>query len=249
MQILIDIGNTRLKWLRAQAGMLSAVSALDYRDDNFLPILRRQWQSLPPPLRIGMACVGPGTVRDGVVALAKELWPAADCRIAGAQAAAYGVYNGYAQPEKLGVDRWLALVAAHRHYPGACLIVDCGTAITLDWLLAGRHQGGMICPGLRLMKKSLAAETVALTYQTGVTAAGLADHTAAAIDAGVLNAAVGLIANVYHGLTQPSRLLLTGGDAGLLSAHLPLPHTVDASLVFKGLDIALSAAQPGVSSA
>ncbi|MDD4914842.1 MAG: type III pantothenate kinase [Methylococcales bacterium] len=243
MNILIDIGNSRLKWAMQQDGVLHPQAALAYRQTDAIGALQQVWQNLTPdaPQKIGVSSVADPAVRREVIALAAALWPAAQCRVPTATASGFGVRNAYRQPEKLGVDRWLALLAAHRHYPGACCIVDCGTAITLDMLAAdGRHQGGLICPGLQIMKKSLSAGTAALAYDSQARTPALASDTAAAIDSGVRYAAIGMMETVLAGQQPPCRLILTGGDAPGLSPYLRQPHVVDAELVFKGLDIILT---------
>src|SRR5690606_16101045 len=74
-----------------------------------------------------------------------------------------GVQNGYVVPEKLGVDRWLALLAAYTTAAGPCCVVDCGTTITVDFVdRTGRHRGGYIVPGLHLMRDALSMRSKAL---------------------------------------------------------------------------------------
>ena len=169
-----------------------------------------------------------------------QLWPDVAMVLPVATACGFGVKNAYPQPEKLGVDRWLNLLAAHRYYPGQSCIVDCGTAITLDVLAAdGQHQGGLICPGLQLMKKALTANTAALAFSDQPQPLGLADNTAAAIDSGSRYAALGMIETVLGRQAPPCQLILCGGDAPALSTQIAYPHVVDSDLIFKGLAIIL----------
>ena len=238
MKLLIDIGNSRLKWAIEQYGIISSSASVDYRQSDYLPALQADWQRLPAPAKVLVASVAADMVSTAVLQLAVQLWSTIPISLAATSAAACGVTNAYAQPEKLGVDRWLAMLAAHHHYPGPCCIADCGTAITIDIInAAGQHLGGLISPGLLLMKKSLAANTAALPFSSGAQQLLLADSTAAAIDSGVLFAAVGAIEAVYARLDLPGQLLLTGGDAAAIAAQLQLPVLVDDQLVFKGLSL------------
>jgi type III pantothenate kinase len=152
------------------------------------------------------------------------------------QAQAFGVVNAYQQPERLGVDRWLSLVAVWQQYQVSACIVDCGTAITVDLLDAhGRHQGGLISPGLMLMKESLGQGTAALSVSDASHVFGLADSTEAAIYSGTLMAAIGLIEHVLAKHPSGIRLILTGGDAELIAGQLDAVSTVDPDLVLRGL--------------
>jgi len=238
MKLLLDIGNSRLKWGVEQAGVFLFKAAVDYRQAGFFEQLQCDWQALETPTVLLLASVAQPAVKASVIELAGRLWPVLEIRIAVASAFAGGVRNAYAQPERLGVDRWLALLAVHRFYPGHSCIVDCGTAITLDVIAAdGRHLGGLICPGLQAMKKTLAVNTAALGFNAEQQPLGLADNTLAAIDSGTLFAAVGMIETVRRQLDQPCQLLLCGGDAPVIAGCLQQPFIVDGELVFKGLSI------------
>jgi type III pantothenate kinase len=238
MKLLLDMGNSRLKWAVYEQGQMLVGSSLPNPQIS-QSALFALWQDLPAPSQIAVACVGKPRVLAEVQTATTALWPASPVMLAASQVQAFGVSNAYPQAEKLGVDRWLALLAAHRHYPGACTIVDCGTAITVDFLAAdGLHQGGWICPGLALMKSALAQGTEQLPFADGDYQLQAANNTEMAIANGVLAATVGLISQAAcrPNLTQ---LLLTGGDAEVIAAHLPLAYQLDANLVFKGLAITL----------
>jgi type III pantothenate kinase len=193
-----------------------------------------------PPERLAIACVGSTPLLELVLAVAVELWPTIDIFPVKSQAHAFGVYNAYQQPEKLGVDRWLALVAVHNHYPVPACIVDCGTAITVDLIDAdGKHQGGLISPGLTLMKKSLAEGTEALEFNEANHVFGPANFTEAAIYSGTLSAAAGLIEHVLTMQSNATQLILTGGDAEIIATQLGVKAIIDNDLVLRGLAIIL----------
>ena len=238
MNLLIDSGNTRLKWAILQDGKLAPSHALVNQQLTRQQLIAA-WQGLTPK-RLAIACVSATPLLELVRSVAVELWSSIEIIPIQSQAQAFGVHNAYRQPEKLGVDRWLALVAVHNIYQQAACIVDCGTAITVDLIDAdGQHQGGLISPGLTLMKKSLAAGTEALLFDETDYIAGPADFTAAAIDSGTLAAAVGLIEHVTAKQTTPTLLILTGGDAERIAAQLVSLPIVDIDLVLRGLAVVI----------
>jgi len=237
VNLLVDIGNSRLKWATSGPGGLASGSALanaTLTEENLTEV----WQGMPPPERLAIACVSARRLAGVTRRVAGSLWPGITIIEAKSEAEAFGVRNAYREPEKLGVDRWLALLAARRHYALPACIVDCGTAITVDLLDAhGLHLGGMICPGLELMKTSLSAGTEALGYEASAFAVGPANHTGAAIYSGVLSAAAGLIEHVFSAQPEPCQLLLTGGDAQLIAGQLGCACRTDADLVLRGLSL------------
>lgn len=238
MNLLVDIGNSRLKWATFGDGEIGDMAALDYRQSGFIRQLAGAWQALPAPDSLAIAAVSAKSVSASVTNLAETLWPGVKIVLPQASAQAFGVSNAYQQPEKLGIDRWLALIGAYHAYSGKLCVVDCGTAITIDVLQAdGRHLGGLIAPGLNLMQKALVAETADLTFSAQNQQLVLANETHAAIANGVLMAAAGLIENAVRELAPRSRLILTGGDAELLAEFLSLAPALDRALVLKGLAV------------
>ena len=239
MNLLIDSGNTRLKWAVLQNGELMSRHVLVNQQLTRHELIVA-WKGLTPE-RLAIACVSNAPLLELVRAVALELWPGIDMIQVHSQAHAFGVHNAYRQPEKLGVDRWLALVAVQHFYRQAACIVDCGTAITVDLIDAdGNHQGGLICPGLTLMKKSLAAGTEALPFDETNYGAGPANFTVAAIYSGTLAAAVGLIEHVLSRQANPMLVIVTGGDAELIAVQLANRPIVDADLVLRGLAVVLA---------
>ena len=238
MKLLVDLGNTRLKWATETQSQISSVTAMDYRQPGFLQNINQLWQALPPPDVVGIAAVGNRLLQQDLLQLSRQLWPQAKQVLPKSTQAAFGVKNAYAQPEKLGIDRWLALIAAHHIYPGFTCVVDCGTAITIDVLtFDGVHRGGVIVPGLRLMQQVLATNTADLEFNQQAHQIALAQHTDAGIANGVLAAAVGSIETICQKLDGEFQLLMTGGDADVIASALSIPSTIDAELVLKGLSV------------
>jgi type III pantothenate kinase len=150
-----------------------------------------------------------------------------------------GVVNGYADPSQLGVDRWVAMVAAHRLLEGHKLVVNAGTALTIDALTGeGRFLGGLIVPGPTLMRRALDHGTAGLRLTEGRFAA-LPASTPDAITSGAIQACVGAIERLAgemaaHG-TPPGRIILSGGAAGEIAGAIAAPLTIVETLVLDGL--------------
>jgi type III pantothenate kinase len=239
MNLLIDMGNTRLKWAIGKGVDLSPGCPLANTGIS-QNTLRQLWQATAPPDQIAISCVSSSQLFDLVCSVINELWPGVSIFQAKSVITAFGVINAYQQPEKLGVDRWLGLIASyHRHQKGFCL-VGCGTAITLDVVDdSGKHLGGQICPGLRLMKESLAKGTENLGLNETIYPLGLATNTDSAIHSGTLSAACGLIERMFAKQQNALQFVLTGGDAEIIAQHLSIPVILDLNLTLRGLALTL----------
>ena len=160
-----------------------------------------------------------------------------------------GVTCCYNDPKRLGVDRWLAMVAAWQCAPGAVAVVDAGTAITVDLVDGeGQHQGGYIVPGIGLMRRSLAGETRDLPLPQPVARPDdgfppPGKSTDAAIAGGTLAMPIGLVDAVLARFAASAQADITtflcGGDAHLLHGRLSSPTRIAPNLVLDGLAIAL----------
>jgi type III pantothenate kinase len=222
MRILcIDSGNTRIKW-----GLREGDAWVE------------QGVGLPDGIvadRIVACNVGGVSPRLTIEALAQRLNVPLDWLRA--QAEQCGVTNGYDHPDQLGADRWAALIGARSLHGGDCLVVMCGTATTIDLLRAdGRFEGGLILPGLDLMREALAGGTADLPAAAG----GFVDqprNTFDAIASGAVQATAGAIERMFRQLDQARDplCLLSGGAAGGVSPRLTFPYRVVGNLVLEGL--------------
>lgn len=155
-----------------------------------------------------------------------------------------GVRNAYKEPEKLGIDRWLGLLAAYHEF-GACFVVDCGSAITIDLVKAdGGHLGGYIAPGIRLMKESLKLGTKNVAIDPDDSHRGLMNFgrsTQEAVSHGIYLAALGQITLAYrqaYNLTEHLLpVILTGGDAQLIAGGLEIDSYCWPDMVYAGLEL------------
>ncbi len=238
MIILIDIGNSRLKWGIEDKGVIQFQDAFDYRQSDFLQRIAESWKTLDKPEKVAISSVSSKHLLETLQTMIFGIWSGIEIDIPVAKRLSFGVSSAYSQSEKLGVDRWLNLLALHHYYPGDACIIDCGTAITMDFLNAhGQHLGGLISPGLKLMKKSLLQETAELPFNENDFDPGLADCTEAAIYSGTLFSAAGLIEYVVNQQHLEQQLILTGGDAEIISEQLRYKTIIDADMVLKGLAI------------
>lgn len=237
MNLLLDIGNTRLKWGVDYAGELKKTAVVEYKKTDFLHSIQQSWTTLDSPQVLAISAVSTAPVQQ-IVGLASQLWPDIKILMAQSSASGFSVTNAYQQAEQLGVDRWLGLIAVHHYYPNVCCVVDCGTALTIDCINSdGQHLGGLISPGLMLMRQSLAQGTAHLPFSEKRSLVGLASDTESAIYSGSLYAAVGLIEKVINKLCPCQTPLITGGDATLLVNYLDFKVLLEPDLVLKGLSL------------
>jgi type III pantothenate kinase len=253
MQILIDIGNTRIKWAEVEDGRLSNVGNAVHRDAR-----ERALASFAAalPKRVTRAIVanvaGDAIGRELTELLRVHSRIAPDFVVVRAEQ--FGVRCAYADPSRLGVDRWIAVLAAHHLAPGAACVIDAGTAVTFDAVDArGQHLGGLILPGTRLLASTLDRNTDAIgaTQAPGARPTGIAllgKSTDAAVGNGAMLALTGAveraIAAVEGSLAERPKVYLTGGDADALHGWLESDVDLRRDLVLEGLAL-FSGAPPG----
>lgn len=239
MKLLLDLGNTRLKWaLQAESADWFAHGALGWEED-IDGKLAEAWMGLPRPARMVAASVVDATREGRIAELMQQVFGGAPhwLRTPGS---ACGVRNAYAEPQRLGVDRFLAMVAARAAYRTPCVLVSAGTALALDALrVDGQHLGGLIAPGVRLMQQSLLDSTVLVRPQRSGDILELADNTADAVTSGCWQAAAALIERFHRHMLprlggMPT-LILDGGDAPQLASMLSLPANLVRDGVLRGL--------------
>jgi type III pantothenate kinase len=247
MELLVDLGNRRLKWCWLRDGALSPIERLQHGPEACSPELGLRWAAARRPQRVLLSSVAGPVIEAGVVELVHTLWGLVPVRLV-ASASAMGVHNAYPEPTRLGSDRWAALLGAWARGLAPCVIVDAGTAVTVDVLdVSGQHLGGAIFSGLGLSRSALGGGTHQLPLVDGDTDVLLGRSTDESIRLGTREALIGavdrLVARV-KGTGTHFRLVLSGGDAGVLfnalQAHAPV---LCDDLVFAGL-AALSAAIP-----
>jgi len=242
MRLLVDVGNSAVKWALESADGIVDDDRLVHRGRDIDGQLSLAWGSLQRPAEVCVVNVAGEAMASALTAWTRQHWSLIP-RFFSTGDTACGVTNAYSVPEKLGVDRWAALIGAHQQCSGAVCVVDCGTAITLDLLAAnGQHQGGLILPGITMLKQVLLADTAEVKSSAEPPLASLlASSTGAAVHSGAVYMVVAAIDRLVHDLTakqgQDLEVLITGGDAGAILTLLAQPAHHDPELVLKGLAI------------
>ena len=239
-RLLVDAGNTRVKWAVVDAGRWIAQGSGDYTD----------WSSLQRVLAPGMPCFVASVAGDAQEQRLAAVLKATGCEAnwLAASAECAGVTNAYSTPAKLGVDRWMGLIAARARTHDPVLVVSAGTALTVDALAAdGVFLGGVIVPGAGLMRRSLAEGTARIGGAPGQWQA-FPRATADAVESGITAALCGAIEQQYARLAAVSprrpQCLLSGGDAETLLPHLGLPAEHVPGLVLEGIDCVARESRP-----
>lgn len=278
--LLIDVGNTRVKWSwfdhsESAAGQpkAKASGAVTHREASLSTVqstLQGAWEALPvseSAIAVWVASVGNQVLTEVIDRICGQLWSTESQLITSAPR--WGeLTNGYELPEQLGVDRWMAVIAAyHRYRDNNVLIVDAGTSVTIDAIMAGgQHIGGAIFPGYLLQQQSLQQDTanLATLSETEIpdtdvdteycpTCASpdmpFATNTKAAIEAGIDGAVVGAIEYFIRRMEAvlasrrnfSIKILITGGDAKRIMAKSSEAFEHTPELVIEGM---LLIAQP-----
>jgi type III pantothenate kinase len=240
MLLLIDAGNSRIKWAWSVDGSLVDAAAADVAQLDPAALMQA-WRAAR---RVCYTCVA----GDAVDALIRGVLPSG-CVVKRvfASASACGITNLYDLPTQLGADRWAALIGARTLCDGPLIVATAGTATTVDALDADdRFVGGYILPGLRLMLESLARNTADLPHARG-RAADWPRNTDDAIHNACTDAQAALIERVRDRLDPAAVILLSGGAAAALSPRLRCAHRVVDHLVLRGLArIAAAGSSPDV---
>ncbi|MCA8967717.1 MAG: type III pantothenate kinase, partial [Planctomycetes bacterium] len=198
MTLLVDIGNSRIKWARDDAGNLTGHGEAAWRERGLRATIAAAWTALARPRRIIASSVLDAPSREELCEFVRERWQH-EVQFVRSLPSACGVVNAYPEPGRLGVDRFAALVAARAAGLRSCCVVDCGTALTIDGLTGdGRHLGGLIAPGVATMRRSLLVDTRGIRVVEGDTRLMLASETGAAVAAGTCYSLVALIDRVVH---------------------------------------------------
>jgi type III pantothenate kinase len=244
MLLLVDIGNSRVKWATFDRGRLGVQRAAPHAGWT-IHDWRRTLFDAP-----GIDCVVAASVAGGESAAAlsdaAQLETGRAAIFVTTSREAGGVRNAYSDPQLLGVDRWLAVIAAHQAERGACCVADVGTAATLDAVTGdGQHLGGFIVPGPELMMRSLWRGTADLAVHAATSGAGgealFADNTRDAIERGCRLAVAALIdrgvREMARRLGSKPALVLTGGTAASIAPFLETAASIVPDLVLRGLAI------------
>lgn len=234
IMLLIDAGNSRVKWAQADGQQWLQQGAVE---NTQAATLHKTFAALPAPQKIIATSVAGQHVAQQLRA-ACAIWNI-PVEFISAKNEQCGVHNNYRPVEQLGSDRWAALIAARNLHPVPCLVVNCGTATTVDALsAAGEFLGGLILPGLDMMRRSLTNDTAQLTETPGKWQA-FPCNTADAITSGTIQATVGAIHLQFAALAsqREAHCILSGGAADQIQPHLNITLVRDDLLVLRGLQL------------
>ena len=230
--LLIDAGNTRLKWVVVVDGLWQSHGSSEYGDLSALS------RALSAGITCTIASVASTEHEDQIKTLLDTqgidpCWLTAETQF-------LDIQNTYANPKQLGVDRWMGLIAARQRTRAATLVVSMGTAMTVDALSAnGVFLGGLIVPGRAMMQQSLQLGTAHVAAIEGAWQA-FPQTTADAVHSGIVAAMCGAIQMQHARLAKRSgtmpQCLVAGGDAATLLPHLDLPVEHVPFLVLEGID-------------
>lgn len=250
VKLMVDLGNSAIKWAYydSKLGKLGPLEQFCYVEQVFNEVLiAAHWQSLTQVEEVWLSSVASPKDTELLKIWIKKHWQL-QAEVVKTESQAAGVQNGYTVPLQLGVDRWLALKAAHHLYPNNNLcIVDCGSAITLDILTQeGQHQGGLIMPGLASLSQAFPKSLLQRLRQSGEfeqpNHSLLANNTYAGLTRGPLYAVIGWMNWVIeqweitaHPTATPLQLILTGGDVPQLLPFMTREYHCHPELVLQGL--------------
>lgn len=240
MKLLVDIGNTCINWVLTEDIAMLAETQIQYADN--IDALLSAWQGIAKPQAVVIAHVTKTEQTEILVKFVQRRWSGSAITIAKTRDHAYGVHIAYANAQQLGVDRWLALLAINHFYALPAMVVDCGTAMTIDVLATGGvHKGGLIVPGLMMMQQALLQGTHRLEAADVVAQTHLGVSTSSCIVNGILFSLVGMIEKVYQQVVSQEgldyTLILTGGGGQLIYEHITINALLEPTIVLRGLGL------------
>lgn len=250
--LLLDVGNSRLKWGILDDGDIRRtghISQNRIREEGLTVLTTKLPRRVDVVRASNVAGTSFATRLSGVIGMHCN----SDVHFARSEKRGWGVTNGYRQPRRLGVDRWVAMIGAWAQTQSACLIVDAGTAVTMDALDDdGVHLGGQIIPGVETMLNSLSSATsdIPLVKASAKQTVGelkmFGRNTAAAVRGGAHNAVTGAIERSVRTLRANGHdptIILTGGGASRILGALEGAPLHRPNLVLHGLAVMLENAR------
>lgn len=241
MKLLIDIGNSRVKWAVLHDKKLHSPVAAAWKNLDRNGLFKKVLAVRETPKQVYIANVAGEDIGAGFAAAIIDKWDITPV-FARVDAECAGVANAYHDISQLGIDRWLAVIAAWRRYQAPACIVSCGTAVTIDGVSEGQHLGGLIIPGLHMMQDLLVRETSGINAEAGDDfKLEFGRSTAECINYGSTRAIVSLVdhvaAEMYGRYGKALSRVITGGYAERVNALLVNKFEHDPHLVLHGLAI------------
>ena len=243
MILVIDVGNTRIKWAWLTSSGLSNPQSIVHRGAK-----PRMWRAAvfdtgQKPERVLISNIAGDAIGKTLHRLTKKHY-GVKAQFVRAERRYQDLTNGYQDPDLLGADRWLALIGAWTIAHAPLCVVDAGTAVTVDCVDAGgQHLGGLIAPGIHMMREALLTKTSDIAKAVELSqpsmAGALANNTIGAVSRGAVFALAGMADRVVDAIGETAgsrpRVFVTGGDAGMLSAVMRNRGEQIPDLVLQGL--------------
>ena len=241
MNLLIDIGNTKIKWKTDSINDEALAKSFLYQADTLIAdlnngLMRGGFQ----PDNIYISNVAGEQIKSKVYQWLADSF-SVEPQFAASHSEKCGLISAYKQADQLGVDRFLAMIGACLLVQQPVVVVDCGTATTIDSINSDNEFiGGVIIPGLDLMRRSLSENANALALMDGNESANVFSvDTESAIVSGTILSTTGVIENAVKRLTQlngcDARCIITGGNGSIIQSHLAIQADYQPDLVLKGL--------------
>lgn len=239
MNLLVDVGNTRIKWASQLDQHLVSTDAVVHHDhQDISALIDRCWLNLEPPARIIVANVAGQRIEQALIDWVRGAWGVVP-EFVRVRPGFLG-FNSEYRIEALGVDRWMALLALRDQFELPAIVVSCGTAVTADVLSdKGLHLGGVIMPGLTMMREVLHQRTNGLSVASTESLTVIGRDTGQAMASGTRLAICGMITRIileaeHQGHHNP-KLVLTGGNAQVVADALSRSVLIEPHLVLMGL--------------
>ena len=244
MLLLIDIGNTRIKFALSDGHAILQHGVIVH-NKAWNEAIRQIFVEIITPIE---ACIVASVMAEQDNQFIEELISTCSRispNLLKTQRFQCGLENAYSNPESMGVDRWLAMIAAWQKSQQAMLLIGCGSALTLDLVdIQGRHQGGYIIPGIRMMQNALNRQTALIDLDVGTEESLMPDwqwgrSTKQCVSAGSLLATVSVIdrAIINAEIEYPEGVscFIYGGDAQRVQSYLRQAVNYEPDLVFLGM--------------
>lgn len=223
--LLIDVGNSSVKWAQSHSGGISDMLQQQYPENITSKFFKKYWQELDKPNEVIASCVATDLVWNALTMACEELWSLKVQKVTSLKEE-LGLVNAYKDAQSLGSDRWCAMLGGLQLSNSAFMVIDTGSALTIDVVNdSGQHLGGYIVPGLSMMKNSLGLHTAQVNMEPGTSqlpSLSLANSTMACVDAGIYLSTVKLVEAVFEKECKQCQCFITGGDANLLASLLSL---------------------------
>lgn len=242
MKLLLDIGNSSVNWAVEEQEQFVTTGAFSYKKNNLEQDLQEKFSLFEKPAEVLVSNVAGDEVVNTLSDWVNKQWqqtlwqPTVSSHFK-------ELKNSYRFPLKMGLDRWLAMIASWEQYETALCLVGCGTALTIDVIdFGGEHLGGYIVPGIELMQKALINSTEQINVVVNNKASlDYAKDTDMAVNNGAFLAAVSMIDRVADKFSNEQqckvKYIISGGMAELIKPLLEHPFEYKANLVLSGLSM------------